>query len=299
VPDVDEAVGTIVARDATLNFNRGLHNTGVISFSGGNNLLTGDVINAAPIDYDARAAITQEFIRNSVITIAGYGTSATIAGDLRNDGSIYIGPDNNSLSVLGDLTGSGIIDLSARSFLGNAGYVNVAGRADLNFASFSLSLGNTQSTTVGDYFDVLYAAGGIQASAISADFSPQTQAGLGSGLQLGTTIVNNGTRLRLVVAPAGSGGGGGGAFLAFGDFNNDGIIDVADYTVWRDTLGSTTDLRADADGDGVISAFDRQIWLLNYGVSFASTATALSTAIPEPAGALLLALGLAGYRRRR
>jgi hypothetical protein len=298
-PLVTEAVGTIVARDATLTFNSGLLNTGVISFSGGNNLLTGDVINAAPIDYDSRAAVTQEFIRDSVITIAGDETSATIAGNLQNDGTVYIGPDNNSLSILGDLTGSGIFDLTARSFLGDAGYVNVAGRANLNFASFALSLGNTASVTVGDYFDVLYAAGGISASAISADFSPTTQTQLGAGLQLGTTIVNNGTRLRLVVAPAGSGGGGGGAFLSFGDFNNDGIIDAADYTVWRDTLGSTTDLRADADGDGLISAFDREIWLLNYGVSFASTATALSTAIPEPTATVLLALGLAGLRRRR
>ena len=32
-----------------------------------------------------------------------------------------------------------------------------------------------------------------------------------------------------------------------GDYNFDGIVDAADYTVWVDTKGSTTDLRADGD----------------------------------------------------
>ena len=27
-----------------------------------------------------------------------------------------------------------------------------------------------------------------------------------------------------------------------GDYNDNGIVDAADYTIWRDTLGSTTDL---------------------------------------------------------
>ena len=35
-----------------------------------------------------------------------------------------------------------------------------------------------------------------------------------------------------------------------GDYNGNGIVDAADYTVWRDTLGSTTDLRANGDNSG-------------------------------------------------
>ena len=35
-----------------------------------------------------------------------------------------------------------------------------------------------------------------------------------------------------------------------GDFNGDGKVDAADYTVWRDTLGSTSDLRANGDNTG-------------------------------------------------
>ena len=32
-----------------------------------------------------------------------------------------------------------------------------------------------------------------------------------------------------------------------GDYNRDGTVNAADYTVWRNTLGSTTDLRANGD----------------------------------------------------
>ena len=38
--------------------------------------------------------------------------------------------------------------------------------------------------------------------------------------------------------------------LPLGDYNQDGTVDAADYTVWRDTLGSTTDLRANGDNTG-------------------------------------------------
>ena len=40
-----------------------------------------------------------------------------------------------------------------------------------------------------------------------------------------------------------------------GDFNGDGFVDSADFTLWRDTLGQTGfDLPADADGNGTSSA---------------------------------------------
>ena len=39
-----------------------------------------------------------------------------------------------------------------------------------------------------------------------------------------------------------------------GDYNHNGIIDVADYTLWRDTLGqSGTGLAADGTGPGGVS----------------------------------------------
>ena len=45
-----------------------------------------------------------------------------------------------------------------------------------------------------------------------------------------------------------------------GDFNRDGIVYAADYTMWRNTLGSTTDLRADANLDGIVDQADYEVW---------------------------------------
>jgi hypothetical protein len=65
---------------------------------------------------------------------------------------------------------------------------------------------------------------------------------------------------------SGSGGpGGGGSMALFGDYNNDGAVGAADYTVWRDTLGSTTDLRADGNGDLMVNQLDYDIWKDKFG----------------------------------
>ena len=83
-----------------------------------------------------------------------------------------------------------------------------------------------------------------------------------------------------------------------GDFNNDGAVNAADYTVWRDNEGSTSSLAADASGNGRVDQADYNIWAANYG----ATASATSASVPEPAALLIAVLGVAGCaeaRRRR
>jgi arabinogalactan endo-1,4-beta-galactosidase len=79
-----------------------------------------------------------------------------------------------------------------------------------------------------------------------------------------------------------------------GDYNRDGVVDAADYTVWRDTLGSTTDLRANGvnshGSTGVIDQTDYQYWLDHFSGPAASPGAGSSAAVPEPTTlALLLA----------
>lgn len=80
-----------------------------------------------------------------------------------------------------------------------------------------------------------------------------------------------------------------------GDYGNNGLVDITDYTVWRDTLGSTTDLRADGFEDGVIDLFDYAFWVVAFNQSVTATAT------PEPSGlavSTLLAAASLGLLRR-
>jgi GH35 family endo-1,4-beta-xylanase len=85
--------------------------------------------------------------------------------------------------------------------------------------------------------------------------------------------------------------------VAPGDYNGDGVVDAADYTVWRDTLGSTTDLRADGNGDHVIDSGDFDIWKSTYGTTYsfgAGSGSRASGAVPEPSGLTMMAVGLVG-----
>lgn len=66
-----------------------------------------------------------------------------------------------------------------------------------------------------------------------------------------------------------------------GDYNRDGLVDAADYTAWRDALGSTPVVHgAQADGDfsGAIDASDYTIWSDNFG-----NVSTPARVVPEPA----------------
>jgi hypothetical protein len=71
-----------------------------------------------------------------------------------------------------------------------------------------------------------------------------------------------------------------------GDYNLDGSVDAADYTVWRNTLGSTADFRADGSGNAIVDADDYTLWKENYGSS--GTGGVVVQAVPEPTTLTLL-----------
>lgn len=79
-----------------------------------------------------------------------------------------------------------------------------------------------------------------------------------------------------------------------GDFNDDGLVDAADYTRWRDSFGQavTYFAGADADGNGLINATDYDIWTTNYGVAQGRGGATAGT-LPEPTGSVLLVAALA------
>ena len=54
----------------------------------------------------------------------------------------------------------------------------------------------------------------------------------------------------------------------FGDYNQNGVVDAADYVVWRNTLGTTgvpAYSGADGDGDTTIDQDDYGVWRAHFG----------------------------------
>lgn len=82
--------------------------------------------------------------------------------------------------------------------------------------------------------------------------------------------------------------------VLMGDYNGDGVIDTADYTVWRDTLGASTPLARGADGDasGRIDSADLAVWRRNFGATLPTAGAA--SAVPEPGGLASLLVGCCG-----
>jgi hypothetical protein len=79
-----------------------------------------------------------------------------------------------------------------------------------------------------------------------------------------------------------------------GDYNRDGRVDVADYIVWRKSIGQNVAALSGADGsgNGTIDDADYDFWRARFGNSFGSGEGAqLDSSVPEAGSALLLLLG--------
>ncbi len=163
--------------------------------------------------------------------------------------------------------------------------VNVAGFAFLA-GMLDVSLVGGFMPKHGDLFHVVTAAGGITGNFTAGDLPLLT-----GGLVWGVNRTHS--SLSLNVARA--------------DFNRNGVVDAADFVLWRKTLNQTgTGLAADGNGDGKVDDADYQIWRVNYG-NVAGTPPAsgafAGAVVPEPGAAGLLfvagALLFSPSRRRQ
>ncbi|QDU90030.1 hypothetical protein Pla175_34290 [Pirellulimonas nuda] len=86
-----------------------------------------------------------------------------------------------------------------------------------------------------------------------------------------------------------------------GDYNDDGFVDAADYTVWRDNLGLSVTLPGDTT-PGTVDNGDYDVWVANFGNPMAVGAIG-GAAVPEPStlgiAAVMSTLGARLVRRRR
>ncbi|WP_425399518.1 PEP-CTERM sorting domain-containing protein [Aeoliella sp.] len=86
-----------------------------------------------------------------------------------------------------------------------------------------------------------------------------------------------------------------------GDFNDDGVVNIADYVLWRNNLGSPAGTLDNDTAGGDIGAAQYDLWKANFGMTLDPPAAV--AAVPEPSTIVLLSLLFAvtgsQVRRRR
>jgi hypothetical protein len=143
---------------------------------------------------------------------------------------------------------------------------------------------------LGDAFEILTAAGGFVGTTFD-DFD-YSEAPLAAGLKWSVRYTPTSVVLEVVSTLP-------------GDYNRNGVVDAADYTVWRDTFSGPNvppaSLAADGDGDGDVDGDDYDVWKSHFGetapgAGSGSGATAglsgSETAVPEPSAIAMLAVAL-------
>lgn len=214
--------------------------------------------------------------------VVGFYTDVRAAGVL---GSV----DNLRLVELG---GTATLDINGDFTLGStgtlelditdSGYDNldISGIATLT-GEIAVSLGDGFTPGDGAEYTLLSAAGGIATALGSLDF--------GAGLPSGFTASYNDAMTELILTFAAGLGG---------DFNGDGIVNIADYAVWRNNLGANESVLppGSTDGSTIVDAADYELWRTNFGMTTGAlnTITSAPAAVPEPSSFVLLAGILVG-----
>ncbi|MEN1681834.1 MAG: hypothetical protein AAGJ46_19815, partial [Planctomycetota bacterium] len=233
-------------------------------------------------------------------TLASVGAESSVFGEVASSG-VITAADNSSLRFHDDVdstsgstievfAGSRIValkDLTVRSGAelraqisgsdvgSGLGVLEVVG--DLAISGvLQVSAVDLSSPAVGDTYSIATAAGAIDSS-LTLTSSPVLPTGLEWRLRETARAID------LVIVSA-----------LPGDYNADGVVDTADYTVWRDAL-DTPGLLAAADGDtdGDIDVDDYVIWRNNFGATLAGAAVT-----PEPVSLWLVAIGVPMVKTR-
>jgi hypothetical protein len=158
----------------------------------------------------------------------------------------------------------------------------LAAAANLSLEHLQVTLAGGFTPAAGQSFDIL------DWGSISAPFGSVSLPSLVNGLSWNTSLLYT-TGVISVSSPV------------LGDYNQNGIVDAADYTVWRDTVGSTADLRANGDNTGAsagkIDSADYAVWKSQFGAHSGSGAGSTGifyATVPEPTAWLLSLIATIG-----
>lgn len=205
-------------------------------------------------------------------TILDHAATAVASIRIGGSGNGHLRLNHQALlPVNGDLSQSsnGTLQLDiGGTAIGQFGRLQIAGQAQLGGA-LQVTLVNGFTPTAGQSFQFLNAAAGV-----SQTFQQLILPALAPGLQWDVDYGSRSLLLSVVSA------------AIPGDFNRDGLVDAADYIMWRKTSGQqvTPGSGADGNNDGWVDDGDFNVWRTNVGSGSPGGAGSSSgdNAAPEP-----------------
>jgi T5SS/PEP-CTERM-associated repeat protein len=189
------------------------------------------------------------FINNAGATLVVGGESHAAFHDLfTNNGSLLVTPGSELLTLENlDLNGSGSLTVQlAGSDADGFGRVQTANAANIS-GTLQVELSGSFAPQAGDSFEIVTAG-----AARNGVFTTEVLPPLGGGL--GWDVIYN--PQSVVLSVVGSG--------LPGDYTNDGIVDAADYVMWRKLNGGSTPLPNDST-PGSVDDQDHDQWRESFG----------------------------------
>jgi len=286
------ATGRIVGRGSLTTGGTGLINNGHIALSGGLtevfgkvNSATGSATKGISISGNADVTFWDDVTNTSGLFHISSGSTATFFGTfagagISGPGDVFFEADitpgfSPASAVFGGnvhVGGLAMLHMELGGIASGVGYdqLHVSGHLDLA-GTLTVSLIDGFTPTAGNVFKL------FQWGTLSGAFSTLVLPALASGLEWNTSqLYTSGV---LSVATVGTAG----------DYNADGIVDAADYTVWRDNLGSPDALPNDDNAGVGQDDYDR--WKAHFGQSEGSGSEAVkNVAVLEPSSLVLFIL---------
>jgi T5SS/PEP-CTERM-associated repeat protein len=226
----------------------------------------------------------ETFTNNATGIVKGTGV---IDADVLNHGRVEPGNSAGVLTVTGDFTqandGKLVVEVAGTTAGSQYDQLVIGGAIALD-GVVEVVFDEDFVPQVGNRFEIITTAEPIGANKFAGASLP----GLPEGMDWGIHYEPNVVALAISIP---------------GDYSGNGVVDAADYTVWRNSLGQTgVFLAADGDGDDVVDADDYDFWKMHFGETVGGGSAGASPsqyAVPEPGALLYLLCGMIAATIRR